>query len=439
MAGKLVQRVGHARVFMVLTAAIILSVLTIALGPEPVLWIAARALYGFSAAGLFIVSQSWLNDASENRWRGRVIAIFYMTYVLGVGAGSFLLTFVSLDSADAPLLSILFAALAILPIGLTRLRTPPPPDSVAVAVQAVWRISPVGFAGMLAVGGLTMLVQGFAPIYAAAEGFGQDDIALLLFLMQFGMIAVQYPLGALSDRTDRRFVLIAAAAIVAVGGLVASQSSGVALLWLILIFAVWSGATETIFAVANAHANDRADPQYYVALSSTMLIAWSISGFAIPAVATALTQVVGPRAFMFVAVAVALLYGLFVVYRLTRREAVEEAAQEPYQPITAQAPYTPDVAPLARGAPPRGIRARRALGLQTMPFAVTLPFDEPGHAAVADALAAVCPTAGLSSSHAGSRLPRPSHPDAARRSRSRVPLSHATWTDRPGAACARCP
>lgn len=351
VVGKMVQRVGHARVFAVLTAAIILSVLAISLGPEPVLWIASRALYGFSAAGLFIVSQSWLNDACENRWRGKVIAVFYMSYVLGVGAGSFLLKFISLDGADGPLLSILFAALAILPIGLTRLRTPPPPDSVAVAIRAVWRISPVGFAGMLAVGGLTMLVQGFAPIYAASEGFGQGDIALLLFLMQFGMIAVQYPLGALSDRIDRRYVLIIAALIVALGGLVASHAAGVTLLWLILIFAVWSGATETIFAVANAHANDRAEPQYYVALSSTMLVAWSISGFVIPAVATALTQVAGPRAFMFVAVAIAVLYGLFVLYRLTRREPVADAAQEPYQPITAQAPYTPDVAPLPADLP----------------------------------------------------------------------------------------
>ncbi len=345
LTGPLVRRVGHARVFASLAAVVNLSVLIIALGTEPFLWMLSRGLYGFAMSGLFIVSQSWLNDACGNEWRGKVIAVFYMTYVIAIGAGSFLLKYISLETMQGPLLGIFFATLAILPVGLTRLRTPPPPASVSVAVRAVWRISPVGLVGLLTVGGLTMLVQGFAPIYAATGGYAKDDIALLMFLMQFGMIAIQYPLGAISDRTDRRYVLIAASALVIVSAGIATQMSGTSLLWLILVFAVWSGATESIYAVANAHANDRADPQYYVSLSSTLLVAWSVSGIVLPGLATALTQVVGPKAFMFVAIATATLYAAFVVYRLTRREPAPEADQEPYQPISAQVPYTAELAP----------------------------------------------------------------------------------------------
>jgi MFS family permease len=169
--------------------------------------------------------------------------------------------------------------------------------------------------------------------------------------MQFGMIAVQYPLGALSDRMDRRYILILASLIVIASAVVATQTGGAPLLWLILVFAVWSGATETIFAVANAHANDRADPQYYVAVSSTLLVAWSISGFLLPGLATVLTQVAGPRAFMYLAMGVAALYAGFVAYRLTRREPAPEAEQEPYQPISAQAPYTAELAPHVADGP----------------------------------------------------------------------------------------
>ena len=345
LAGVLVRRVGHARVFASLAAGLILSILLIALNTDPMLWTLSRALYGFTVVGMFIVSQSWLNDASENVWRGRVIAVFYMTYVLAIGAGSFLLRFVDLDSQQAPLLAILFASLAILPVSMTRLRTPPPPESVSVAVAAVWRISPAGLIGLLAVGGLTMLVQGFAPIYAAAEGYGKDDVGLLMFLMQFGMIAVQYPLGALSDRIDRRLVLIVASLIVVVSAGVATGLSGAGLLWLILVFAIWGGATESIYSVANAHANDRAEPQYYVSLSSTLLVAWSVSGIVLPALATVLTEMVGIRAFMIVAICVAALYAGFVALRLLRREAVPEEEQEPFQAISAQAPHTPELAP----------------------------------------------------------------------------------------------
>ena len=349
-AGPMVQRVGHARAFATLGALMVLSAVAIAAGTKPYLWIAARALYGFAISGLFIVSQSWLNDVSANQWRGKVIAIFYMTYVISIGLGSYILAFIDLDGPTGPLLSICFAALAIIPVGLTRLRTPPPPESVGVAIRAVWRISPVGFAGLLAVGGLTMMVQGFAPIYAANQNYSKNDVALLMFLMQFGMIGVQYPLGALSDRIDRRYVLILTSAIVVASAGVATQITGAPLLWLILVFAIWSGATETIFAVANAHANDRAEPQYYVAVSSTLLVAWSISGFILPAVATTLTQVAGPQAFMYVAMSIACLYGIFVLYRVLRRAGPPADNAEPYQPVTAQAPYSPDMAPQHTGS-----------------------------------------------------------------------------------------
>ena len=345
IAGRLVQRVGHARVFSTFAAMLILAALALTFKTEATLWVASRTLYGFAITGLFIVSQSWLNDASPNEWRGRVISIFYMTYVVSLGVGSFLLRFVSIEGNEGPIISVIFAAMAILPVGLTRLRTPPPPESVSLSIRKVWRISPVGLAGLFAVGGLTMMVQGFAPIYAAALNYSKDDIALLLFLMQFGMIAVQYPLGALSDRIDRRYVLIIACVIIIVSAGLATQVNGAGLVLLILIFAVWSGSTESIFSVANAHANDRANPSDYVTLSSTLLIAWSLSAFLLPGVATLLTEFVGPKAFMFVALAIAGLYLAFVLVRLKSREAPEEELQEPFQPLTAQAPYTPELAP----------------------------------------------------------------------------------------------
>ncbi len=339
ITGPMVRRVGHARVFATHTALNILGVLLIAMGPETVLWIVARGLYGISAAGLFIVSQSWLNDACENSWRGKIIAMFYMIYVLAIGGGAFLLRFISLDGAQAPLVAIFFAALAILPVSLSRLPAPPPPASVTIAIRAVWRISPVGLVGLVAVGGLTMLVQGFAPIYASAVGYGKNDVALLMFLMQFGMIGIQYPLGILSDRMDRRYVLIIAAIIVVVTAAIATRMDTSTLLWMALVFAIWAGSTESIYSIASAHANDRGDPEYYVSMSSTLLLAWSVSGLVLPALTTALTPVLGPEAFMYMAIAIAALYGLFVLYRVTRRVPTPGEDTEPYLQISAQAPY----------------------------------------------------------------------------------------------------
>ena len=81
------------------------------------------------------------------------------------------------------------------------------------------------------------------------------------------------------------------------------------------------------------------------------MVAWSLSGLVLPGIATALTPVFGPRAFMVIALVVAAAYALFVAYRVTRREPVPDAEQEPYQPVSAQAPYTAELAPQAEETP----------------------------------------------------------------------------------------
>jgi MFS family permease len=187
-----------------------------------------------------------------------------------------------------------------------------------------------------------MMVAGFAPIHATASGFSKDEVAFLMVAMQLGTILFQLPFGWISDRTDRRFVLIAAALVVMVAGIAASQTQGAAFLVIMLIFMAWGGATESIYSISNAHANDRAGKGDLVALSSTMLFAWSVSGFIFPAIATALTTHFGTQAFMYVAVVIAALFCLFVAWRI--RQAPAAAEQGSFAPMTAQVPVPAELA-----------------------------------------------------------------------------------------------
>lgn len=338
LTGRMVNRVGHARAFMIFSALIILSSVAVSVKVDPTLWVPARALYGFSIAGLFIVTQSWLNDVVENQVRGRVIAFFYVSYIVGLGIGSYLLTFVDIMTNTAPVVAIAFGALSIIPVGLTRLRTPPPPPIASIALRRAWQISPVGLAGMLAVGGLSMMVAGFAPIHATATGFSKDQVALLLLAMPLGTMLVQLPFGWLSDRTDRRYVLVAASVIVVGAGALATGADRSELAWMILIYMVWSGAIESIYSISSAHSNDRAEKGDLVLLSSTMLFAWSLSGFVMPGIATALTAFAGTGAFIVMAIAIAAGFCAFVIWRLTQAEAVPPAESVDFAPLSAQAP-----------------------------------------------------------------------------------------------------
>ena len=338
LTGALVRRIGHARAYMVLSALIVLSNAAVGAGAYPVQWIFARALYGFAISGMFIVAQSWLNDAVDNSIRGRVMAAFYVSYVVGLGIGSALMGMLDIGSAQAPLIGIAFTALSMLPIGMTRLAQPPAPEAASVAVRRAWRISPVGVAGMLAVGGLSMMIAGFTPIHATAKGFTQQEVAVLLVCMPLGTLLFQIPFGWISDRTDRRYVLIAASLLVAVAGVAAARYDAAALSVILVIYVVWSGASESIYSLASAHANDRAAKDDLVTLSSSMLFAWSVSGFIIPGLGTALTAVYGTQSFIYVAIIIAIAYGLFVIWRVLRAPPVPADETGSFAPMTAQAP-----------------------------------------------------------------------------------------------------
>ncbi len=358
LTGALVRRIGHARAYMVLSALIVLSNAAVGAGAYPVQWIFARALYGFAISGMFIVAQSWLNDAVDNSIRGRVMAAFYVSYVVCLGIGSALMGVLDIGSAQAPLVGIVFTALSMLPIGMTRLAQPPAPEAASVAVGRAWRISPVGIAGMLAVGGLSMMIAGFTPIHATAKGYTQQEVAMLLICMPLGTLLFQIPFGWISDRTDRRYVLIAASLIVAVAGVAAARYDAATLTVILVIYVVWSGASESIYSLSSAHANDRAAKDDLVTLSSSMLFAWSVSGFLIPGIGTALTAVYGTQSFIYVAIVIAIAFGLFVIWRVLRAPPVPADETGSFAPMTAQAPlpvelgFTPEE-PAALPAPKR--------------------------------------------------------------------------------------
>ncbi len=135
--GPLLRLSGHARVFMLLYAMVITSIMLVSLTTNPFAWLFARAIYGFAMNGVFIVALSWLHNAATDAIRGRIITVFYVAYVIAIGAGSFLIGLVDVAGNAAPLLAALFVAIAIMPVALTRLPQPEPPEAMAINPKKV--------------------------------------------------------------------------------------------------------------------------------------------------------------------------------------------------------------------------------------------------------------------------------------------------------------
>ncbi len=335
--GFLLRLSGHARVFLTIYAVIILSFLLILVTNNPIAWLFARGLYGFGANAAFIVALSWLHDASTDSIRGRVVTTFYVSYLVTLGCGSFLIGFLDVQGPAPMAICVALVTCAIFPVGLTRLRQPEPPEGVNIQIHKLWKISPVGLMGMLCVGGLTMTLQGFAPIYSGTLGYSPKDIGLLMMMMQMGMLIVQLPMGALSDRIDRRYVLLIVTTMSAVLGVFGILTeSNLSFLWLVLMFALWSGSIETLYSISNALANDRADPKDYVYLSSTQMVMWSAGAFFIPLISTGLLAFLPLTMFMWLLLILSSFFAIFIVVRIFQREAVPADDMENFQYVTAQ-------------------------------------------------------------------------------------------------------
>jgi hypothetical protein len=106
----------------------------------------------------------------------------------------------------------------------------------------------------------------------------------------------------------------------------------------VAVFAVWSGATETIYSISNAHANDKADSGDYVALASTMLVGWSVSAFIMPGIVTAVTPILGPKAYMGACIAIAVCFAVFALYRVFATRVSKPTETEHFEIMTSQVP-----------------------------------------------------------------------------------------------------
>jgi MFS family permease len=137
-----------------------------------------------------------------------------------------------------------------------------------------------------------------------------------------GAMVLEWPLGAGSDRIDRRWVLTVAA--VAGGLAAAALAAEPAGRWSLLAAAfAYGGCTIPLYSVAVAHANDHAPPEEAVEVSSGLLIVYGCGSIAGPLLAGIALELAGPGAVFALAAAVMATTAAFALWRMTRRPPVE--------------------------------------------------------------------------------------------------------------------
>ena len=349
----LVRRVGHIRVFAALASLASAAVLLHSVFVTPPSWGAMRLVTGFCFAGLYIVAESWLNDRATNETRGQLLSIYMVVMLAGMGAGQFLLNLADPKSFELFVLISVLVSLALIPILLTAAPAPEFQAPSPISLGQLYRISPLGVLGTLGTGMAQGGLVGMGAVFAKEVGFSIAEVSVFMAAALFGGVLLQWPVGRLSDRFDRRRLLTIVTFLAAICAIAASMVVGpfaeLAPGWAIFaLICVFGGMNMPMYSLTIAHTNDFLQPSQMVAASGSLVLVGGIGAAFGPVTLAGLMSVMGPTGYFWGLGLVHAAIGFFALYRMSRRAA------RPLEDQGAFVAVPPRASPVAAYLTPEG-------------------------------------------------------------------------------------
>lgn len=293
----MIRRVGHVRVFAALASLISAVMILYPTFAEPWAWTLGRVVIGFCFSAVYVTAESWLNNAATNENRGQALSLYMIVQTLGIVASQALL--VTADPSGYVLFVIpsVLVSLAVTPILLSISPTPAFDTTKPMSLRALVKFSPLGCVGMFLLGGVFSAQFGMASVYGAQAGLSIAQISTFVAMFFVGAVILQYPIGWISDRMDRRLLIVAVSAIGGAGSILGMLMGHNFTILLVSAFFV-GGMSNPLYSLLIAHTNDFLQPEDMAAASGGMLFLNGLGAVAGPLITGWLMDKVGPGAFI---------------------------------------------------------------------------------------------------------------------------------------------
>lgn len=334
-----IRSVGHIRVFAALASLASASVLVHGVWVSPLPWIVLRVTTGVCVAGLFVVSESWLNDVASDGTRATILSIYNTVVTAGLAAGTFLLPSADTDGFVLFVVASVLVSLAAVPVALAPHDAPAPSTEVhRLSLAGLVRAAPLGVAGVAMSGLGTGSALGFGAVYATRAGFGVSGASQFVVAVLAGAVVGQIPLGRWSDRTDRRVVMAVAAVLIAAGaaiGIWATQTD--TFVGALLAGLAVGAGSFSLYGLSFAHMADYLAPEAMIAAGARAVVFNGLGAACGPLLVSIVIGRSGPDGLFEVLLVASAAFATYVGYRLVRREAAPEDRRAHYTPVAAAA------------------------------------------------------------------------------------------------------
>ena len=319
---RILRAVGHIRAFSALAAIAAAASLMLVLAPDAYLWLVIRFVTGFCFSGLFTTVESWINSGVDNTDRARVLSLYRIIDIAAVTGSQYLIPAFGPEGFAIFAIMAMMITLSLVPVSLADRSNPTPPEAVSLDLTRVWRISPIACMGCIAIGMTNGAFRLIGPIYANDVGMDVTDVATFMGAGIFGGAVLQYPLGYLSDRYDRRRILIISTLGAVFAGIAITLFAGSSVPLNIAGIFLFGAFALPLYSLSAAHANDHAKQDDFVHVAAGLMLFFSVGAMVGPPVAAYLMEQFGPGFLFFYTSAVHASLILVTLYRMQVRHAV---------------------------------------------------------------------------------------------------------------------
>jgi len=324
MAPEMIRRVGHVRVFAALGSMISAVLILYAAAPHWVAWALMRVVIGFSFSGVYITAESWLNNASTNENRGQALSLYLIVQMIGIIAAQALLNLADPSGYILFVIPSVLVSLAFTPILLSISPAPSFDSTRRLSFSALFHISPLGCVGMFLLGAIFSAQFGMASVWATQVGLNVRDLSIFVGGIYVGGLVLQYPIGWISDRMDRRRLIL----FLAVAGTVVLMVPvlfDVPFTVLVLVGALAGGISNPLYSLLLAYVNDYMETSDMAAASAGLMFINGLGAISGPIITGWMMASIGPSGFfLFMAIVFAIL-SVYGAWRMIQRPAAPDA------------------------------------------------------------------------------------------------------------------
>lgn len=336
----IIKNVGHVRVFAALGSMISAVLIVYAVEPHWITWTILRFIIGYCFCGVYVTAESWLNAGSTNENRGQTLSAYMIVQLLGIVVAQALLNVADPRGYLLFIIPSVLVSLAFTPILLSAQPAPQFETIKRMSFGRLYRASPLGCVGIFLMGGVFAVLSGMSSVWGAEIGLSVAQISLFVAAIYAGGLFLQYPIGWISDRYDRRRLVLILSALGALCGFVVIALD-LSTFSLVVAGAIMGGVANPIYALLLAYTNDYLDQSEMPAASAGLLFIYGLGSMGGPILTGWLMGLIGPNGYWaYMAVLLAML-AIYAAWRATQRRALTPQEQGNFAVIT------PNATPLA--------------------------------------------------------------------------------------------